>query len=778
MKDLNRLSVRAMSALLLSGAAFLAVPAFAQNAAAGGENAATGEEGLTEILVTAQRREERLQDVPVAITAANSEALAVARIENIANISNISPSIQFRASNISSSSANVVIRGLGTTGNSRTFEGAVGIFIDGVYRTRAASALQNFLDIDSLQVLRGPQGTLFGKNTSAGAVLVSSTAPDIDELTGNYEVGYANYNALDVKGAVNVPLGDVAALRVAALYTGDDGFVRDPNSGRRYNSLNAQAYKAQLLIEPSDDFSMRVIGDYSKTTGDCCYATVDYIDGPTQPLVDGLTLARGMKLPSKRLKDRQQVLSANSRQRIEDYGGTLLVDIGIGSGTLKSVTALREFNLAQIGADADFSGADIFELDETFKSQFFSQELTFNGEVEALNADYVFGLFYSDERLDMTRDLSWGTQGQTYMDALFGALNAPPGTAYAAPGQWAGERMRGNATSYAAFAHLNADISDTVSLIAGLRYSIEKKEGGFRNSFYRPQLNDAFRLLGVQPGPSYEASTTDRALSGTAGVQFRPTDGAMIYLTYNRGFKAGGVNIDSNGGGTRLNNPAEFPGAVVLDPRFKPETVNAIELGAKLDYLDRRARTNIAFFYNDISDLQVAQFVGLQFTVLNAKSAETYGAEIESLFEITPGLTLGVDGIWLPRARYGTDPNLAAALSGQRFRYASKFAGNVSLKLDQPVTSDLSVTGRVQYQYSSSQFINTASSARRGAAGVVDANFGLKSEGGGWQIEGWIQNAFDKTYATLSFNTPIQTGDENAYLSAPRTYGVTLRGSF
>jgi iron complex outermembrane receptor protein len=778
LKNSKRLSLRNMGALLLSGTAILAAPAYAQDAVPAGETIAASGDGLAEIIVTAQRRQERLQDVPVAITAADAAALATARIENIENISNISPSIEFRASNISSSSANVVIRGLGTTGNSRTFEGAVGIFIDGVYRTRAASALQNFLDVGSLQVLRGPQGTLFGKNTSAGAVLVGSTMPDTSKLTGNYELGYGNYDALDVKGAVNIPFGDVAALRVSALYSEDDGFIRDPNSGRRYNSLNAQAYKAQLLIEPSADFSMRVIGDYSKTTGDCCYATVDYIDGPTQPLIDGLTLARGLQLPSKRLKDRQQVLSANSRQQIEDFGGTLLVDIGLGGGTLKSVTALREFNLAQIGADADFSGADVFELDESFKSQFFSQELTFNGEVEALNADYVFGLFYSDERLDMTRDLAWGSQGQAYIDALFAAQGAPPGTAYAAQGQWAGERMRGNATSYAAFAHLNADISDSVSLIAGLRYSIEKKQGAFGNSFYRSQPNDAFRLLGVQPGPAYDASTTDRALSGTAGVQFRPADGAMIYLTYNRGFKAGGVNIDSNGGGTRLNNPAEIPGAVVLDPRFKPETVNAVELGAKFDYLDRRARTNIALFYNDISDLQVAQFVGLQFTVLNAKSAKSYGAEIESLFEITPGLTLGLDGIWIPHARYGTDASLAAALSGQRFRYASKFAGNVSMNLDQPVTNDLAVTGRVQYQYSSSQYINTASTAQRGGVGVVNANFGLKSDGGGWQLEGWVQNAFNKAYPTLSFNTPIQTGDENAYLSAPRTYGVTLRGSF
>lgn len=776
MKGFNTAAARKFSLLLLSSVALTASPAIAQDSSS---RTSASADGLDEILVTAQRREQRLQDVPVAITAASAETLAEARVENIANISNISPSIQFRASNISSSSANVVIRGLGTTGNSRTFEGGVGIFIDGVYRTRAASALQNFLDVGSLQVLRGPQGTLFGKNTSAGAVLVETTRPNTAEVQGNVELGYGNYGALDAKGAVNVPINHVAALRLSAMYSEDEGFLRDPNTDRRHNQLKAQAYKAQLLIEPSSDFSMRLIADYSKSKGDCCYATSDYIDGPTQPLVDALTAARGLSLPSKKRSDFQQVLSAPSRQHIEDYGMTLHVNANLGSGTLKSVTALREFNLRQDRADADFSGADIFELDESFKSQFFSQELTYNGEIPSINADYVLGLFYSDEKLNMTRDLYWMSQGQAYIDAILNAsTGAPAGTAYAAPGRWAGETMGGNATSYAAFAHLNVDVTDQLSLIGGLRYSIEKKKGQFANSFYRPELNDAFRLLGAQPGPAYQASTTDKALSGTAGLQYRPSDGAMVYLTYNRGFKAGGVNIDANGAGTRANNPIETVGGVPLDPRFKPETVNSVELGAKFDYWDRRARTNIALFYNDISDLQVAQFVGLQFTVLNSPSAKSYGAEFESLFEITPSLTLGLDGIWLPHARYGTDANLDPALSGQRFRYASKFSGNASISLDQPLTSDLNLTGRVQYQYSSSQFINTASTARRGAIGLVNGNIGIKSASGGWQIEGWVQNAFNKDYVALSFNTPIQTGDENAYMGTPRTYGISLRGSF
>ena len=757
------------------GIAALAAPAFAQDAPP--QTPPEGP-GLQDIVVTAQRRSERLQDVPVAITAAGAQQLATARVENIANVAAISPSVQFTAGNISTSTANIQIRGLGTTGNSRSFEGAVGVFIDGVYRTRAAAALQNFNDIDNLQILRGPQGTLFGKNTSAGAVLISSTAPELDRVEGKYEIGYGNFDTFLAKGAVNVPLSENAAIRVAGLYSTRDGIYKDVNTGKRLNGDETYAFKGQFLFEPVDTVKIRLIGDYSRGHGACCYATSNLVDGPTQPLVDALTLALGLKTPSTRLKDYEVALNHPGNQVVKDYGGTLLTDIELGGDTLKSVTALRKFSVIQTDVDPDFSGADIFSLDEDFASRFFSQELTYNGKISSLNANYVLGAFYSNEKLSMARATRWGSQGQVYWDTLLSAAGLPPGTVYAAPGTWATEAMGGRSRSYAAFAHFDFKVGDKWNLIAGLRYSIEKKSGFFFNPFYRSEPNDVFRVLGVQPGPAYNASRTDKALSGTFGIQYHPSRDAMIYLTYNRGFKAGGVNMDANAAGLPANNPAEVPGATPLDPTYRPEKVDAVELGAKIEYLDRRARTNVAVFYNHVSDLQVAQFIGLQFAVLNAKSAETYGLEIENLFKINDAVTLGLDGTWLPKAAFGDDPNIDPVLSGHRFRYASKFTGNATVNLDQPITDDLSLTGRVQYQYTGPQLYNTASLVRRSAVSLVNANLGIKSGRGGWQVEAWVQNLFDKIYGTFAFNTPLQTGDENVYLAAPRTFGLTLRGNF
>lgn len=772
----------------------LATPALAESEV---NEQTGGEGGLAEIVVTAQRRAENLQNVPIAITAASGEALATARVENISNIQAVSPSITFRSTNIASSTANVIIRGLGTTGNSRSFEGSVGVFIDGVYRTRAAAALQNFLDIDGLQVLRGPQGTLFGKNTTAGALLLNSAAPSTQETSGMAEATYGNYQSLLVRAALNAPLSDTVAVRIAGLASSRDGFYTDVNTGQDLNGDKTRAVKAQVQYDSGNGFSMRLIGDYSFGEGNCCYATTDYVNGPTQPLIDGLTLAGDRKVPSKDPKKWEMGLNGNGNQTIEDYGATLLVDADIGNGSLKSVTSIRQFNLDQADMDPDFSGADIFRYYETFHSRFISQELTYNTKIEALNADAVFGAFFSDEKLSMDRVMPWGPQAQAFWSAAFAGSPIPPSTP---EGPWIDEDMRGKARSYAGFAHLDFAVNDRLNVIAGLRYSVEKKQGAFKYDD-RPQvpgsLSDAvtngvdpFMLLGVAPGPEYDRSITNKAVSGTFGIQYRPVDDVMIYATYNRGYKAGGVNIDANAAGILINNAEVYdelndllgvtdaPEALAPgDPSYRPETINAFEVGAKIQYLDRRARTNIAFFYYDVSDMQIAQFVGLQFTVLNAKSATDYGVEIENLFQLNDALTLAVDGTWVPHAKYGVDPSIGL-LSGQRFRFAPKLSANATLNLDTPINDSVNVTGRVQYQYVSSQFINAAGSEVRDPLSLVNANLGFKLPGKNLLVEGWVQNLFNKSYFSQAFPTSLQTGDLNGYLDAPRTYGVRVRLDF
>ena len=730
-----------------------------------------------EIIVTAQRRQQNLQEVPVAVTAVTAEALEAARVESISNVQQISPSISFDSSNNAANSANIRIRGIGTVGNSRAFEGAVGVFIDGVYRTRGGQALQNWLDIEGLQVLRGPQGTLFGKNTSAGALLITSTKPSLGELDTNFELTYGNYDTLLSRGVVNVPLGDRAAMRVAALWSEADGFIENPNTGDSYNERKPRAAKAQLLIEPTDALTLRLIADYSEEKSNCCYGQVDDVDGPLQPFIDNLIRARGLNPPAADFDDYEQVLSNDTRQDLSDKGIVLQADWELGDGnSLHSVTAYRSWEIEQQGMDADFTGANILTINEGFQTDFFSQEFTYNGKLAA--ADYVFGLYFADEDIDATHQLVWGNQAQAFFDVLFFAqASLPPGTSAAPEGLWSDAVLPATSRSYAAFTHWTIELSDPVKLIAGARYSREDKTGAFRRFLFTPLPNAAFRLLNVQPGPEFSAEQEDEAVTGTLGLQYQFTPDVMGYVSYSRGFKAGGVNIDNTAAGTRLNNPAETAGAVPLDPTYKPEYIDGYEIGLKTEYADGRARSNFAAFYDEMKDLQVAQFLGTQFTIVNAPEATVYGLEMENSLRLTDALTLGVDATWLAQAEFGESASILN-LSGRDFALAPELAANVSLNLDQPLTGNLALTGRVAATHTGEQYTTTSNDLMRDAQTELNLSLGLKAQDNSWSVTAWCLNCSDQRYVTQHFNSPLQGADANGYVSAPLTYGVTLRVSF
>lgn len=733
---------------------------------------------LDEILVTARRRSEDVQTVPVAITVADGRALRDARVETIADLGAIDPSVSFQTANIASSTANLIVRGVGTTGSNRTFEGSVGVFIDGVYRTRAAAALQTFVDIDTVQVLRGPQGTLFGKNTTGGAVLLSSTRPSTDRPSGSIEASYGNYDSFIVRAADNIPLSGNAAVRIAAVSSHENGYFRDVTRGRSLNGNSTQAAKIQLLVEPDSGLSIHLIADYTTSEGNCCYATALLAAGPLQTQIESLIVAGGGTIPSRRPSDREQSLNGNGHQLIDDYGASLAVSADAGGGVLESVTGYRHFAVAQTDMDPDFSGADIFRYDEAFRSSFLSEELTYQFKVAPLEANVVLGGFASHKKLTMSRQLPWAGQAQPIWDAVLGGLGLPAGTADASPGLIGDEAMGGTARSYSAFAHADMSLGSGFGIVAGARYSVEDKEGRFAYRYYRPAANEPFRLLGIQPGPAYDERHRDDALSGTLGLEYRPSSAVMGYLTYNRGFKAGGVNIDANGAGTRENNPVEVLGGTPLSPVYRPERIDAFELGAKMDYLGGRARTNFSLFYYDISNLQIAQFVGLRTTVINARSATDYGAEMENQLQIGSDLTLAASATWLPHARYGRDGQIDPVLAGGRFRFSPKWSANVSAVLDRPVSAAVDLVGRVQYRYRGRQFVDTAGTAEQRPVSLADASFGVRLPRSDLRIEAWVQNLFDVTYVNQVLATPLQAGSLSGFLGAPRTFGARIESRF
>jgi len=351
----------------------------------------------------------------------------------------LTPSVGFQAGTNAQAVSNIEIRGLGSAGSNRAFEGDVGIFVDGVYLSRAGQLLSNFLDYDNLQILKGPQGTLFGKNTTAGALMLTSTKPQFTDYDGSYEVTVGNYGNVLARVASNIPISDKLAVRVAALISNNDGYVKNPGTDDYYNSHRPRAFKAQLLYEPTADLSFRLIGDISIEHDNCCYGTVVAVPGPAQPLINALTRANGLQLPSARPKDYQAVLNQDTDQQIGDRGAVLLSDWDIStSAALHSTTAYRVWSESQLGGDFDFSGADLLNGNETFKTHQFSQEFTFDGKAGETplfkSANYLLGVYLAHEVLLGTRQLFWGQQAQTYWNVALAPLGIPPGVAEASPG--------------------------------------------------------------------------------------------------------------------------------------------------------------------------------------------------------------------------------------------------------------------------------------------------------------------------------------------------------
>ncbi|TMH71170.1 MAG: TonB-dependent receptor, partial [Betaproteobacteria bacterium] len=709
------------------------------------------------------------------------DALAAQHIDNLSNISAVTPSVNFQSTNNAQATANLEIRGIGTVGSNRAFEGSVGVFVDGVYLSRAGQLLSNFLDFDSLQILRGPQGTLFGKNTTAGALLITSASPQFDRYDGSYEVTVGNYGAVLARVTSNLPVSNIVALRFAALISNVDGYIEKPDGGDRYNDHRPRAFKAQVLFEPNSASTFRLIGDISIEHENCCYGSVLVAPGPVQPLINALTAANGLKLASGNPYDYQAVLNLNTDQHIDDRGAVLLSDWEISPETsLHAITAYRVWSESQVGADFDFSGADILIGNETFKSHQFSQEFDLHGRIGGTplfkSANYLAGLYFAHEALLATRDLFWGRQAQTYWNALFAPL--PPGTVAAAPGQWSAERYPGDDKSYAAFTHFTFNVTNKLGALVGLRYTKEIKQGAFENPYFDPAPNEVFRVLGIQPGPQFNAAHSDSAVSGTVGLQYAFDTGKMAYVVYSRGFKAGGINLDNNAAGLVANNPSIVRGATPLNPTYRPEKIDGVEAGFKADYLDGKARSNVAVFYDKISDLQVAQFLGLQFVVLNAPSAKVYGAEIENTYRFSRDFNLTAAATALPEAKIAESHVLGPPLSDRRFAQAPRWAGSLGANARRSLNQSIAVTARAAFQYTGRVYTDTSSTYQIDSVTLLKAGLGIESVNRNWSVEAWCLNCADRRYYIFTFPVPLQTGTQGAYVGAPRTFGLTLRAHF
>ena len=568
-------------AVLLSTTAFvLAVPAAAQNTtpaepvqqtAPTPDTAAastTQDEGATtqDIVVTAQGRSQALADVPVAISAVTAETLQNSGANDIRQLNQLAPSLLVSSTG-SEANGSPRIRGIGTVGDNPGLESSVVVFIDGVYRSRSGIGLNELGEIDRIEVLRGPQGTLGGRNSSAGLISIISKAPSFDRISGGGEATYGNYDFVRLAGGLNVPLSDNIAARVDGVYVQRDGFYRDPANSTRVNDRDRYFVRGQLALEPTSDIRVRLIGDYSRRTEACCGAiyvgptvnpAIGNLNNPATPLTTGL--ANGNNIVNV-LRDLGQNVAAFNQGYSRNlsvtpgrsYGGTTQdwgisgqVDWDFGGIKLTSITAYRDYYNEQ-GADTDYSTVDILynaaDGDNRRAFRTFTQELRLNGTLFDGKLDWLVGGFYADEKFRGKSNLKFGNQYGRFATCRIisggglAGLYSPTSPGCVLPGVGPAtlasfgtdirngfvtldginnvgstvDRYRQNSRSFAAFTHNIIHLTQTLDVTLGLRYTNERKRFG---ATFGNNNTGCVALQNTLTDDLVSANPTTRALAG------------------------------------------------------------------------------------------------------------------------------------------------------------------------------------------------------------------------------------------------------------------------
>jgi len=795
---------------------------------------------IDEIIVTATKREQSIQDVPIAVSAFQADELENRGIEELEDLNQISPSISVYNSNSSSNGGTLRIRGVGTTGNNPGLESAVGTFIDGVYRSRSGQAFQDFVDVERIEILRGPQGTLFGKNTSAGAVSVITKKPAF-EFGGHVAVSYGNFNAKKVQASLTGPiLDDVLAFRFSGAWRQQDGYYEDFNSTDAYAERDRYSVKGQLLYTPTEDFQARVIVDYTKLDESCCPAAY-LANGPTAAIVRALggdivgltgadpSLAGQISLRGPRndnFDPREVGVNFKPKEKVKDWGALLDMTWEIAEITIRSITSYREYDSFR-AQDIDFSSADILrpqDADDLFKN--FSQEFQFIGTSGDL--DWLVGFYVYSEDIDTDEEILFSTQGGAFVDALFGspgiAALFPDRAGYSA--KWTTET-----DGWAVFTNNTYHLTEQLDLTVGLRYSHEEKDATARINGAQPDtINPINGAVGVINQPwcdnltltpvavarsvlaslcdnvSWDNSATEREWTGTASLSYAVTEDMNVYGTYSRGYKAGGFNLDQESFDSTIDPATGLEVKRSDNSRFEPEFVNAFELGIKSTWLDGAMTVNIAGFLSKFSDFQLNSFNGLGFTISNLPQVESRGFELEMFWAVTEALTINV-GATFADARYGEglsrtgscttatpgpsctfldaptggNTNIVDQLDGKRLTYAPAWNGSFAANYEHTIPGT-EWLGRFVWNMAYRGRTNTGSDLHplKLVKDVWFQNVRLTatSPDGVWEVSVWSNNLSNEFVPMVVFNSVFQSGSLSTFVNEPRTFGLTVKYTF
>ena len=818
------------------------IPVLAQQPTPAGDES----RNIENIIVTAQKREQSLQDVPIVVTAVSEQLLKDTGVKDIKDLQILTPGL-IVTSSTSEASTTARIRGIGTVGDNPGLESSVGVVVDGVYRPRNGVGFGDLGELERIEVLKGPQGTLFGKNTSAGVINVVSKRPS-KTFGADAEVTAGNFGDLEGAASITGPLSDTLAGRMYFAGRERDGFldVRTGPGPRTQNDDYDRSYyttRGQLLLTPSESLDLRFIGDYSKRDESCCAAPQAVLT-PTGAILNALnTTVPGSFSNPARPFDRVAFSNRSSAQEIEDYGASLEVNWdldALGGATLTSITAWRNWETIN-AQDGDFTAVDILyrEANGENGSRFrqTSQEIRLAGDTDRLN--WLIGAFYAGEDLDSRNQLFFGTQFQEYYSRLLGSPAAIGGLTGLGAGAYVGglsqqDRYDQKSDTYALFTNNTLKLTDGLEFTLGLRYTDEQKDldsqyfnqhGGVGCQALRsrlgaiatnPQLAPALGTIyaiGCAPyaDPLFNNFATSQSideseLSGTAKLAYRFNESVMTYVSFARGYKASGFNLDRERTNNNITNNPAYPGDPVnpaqpagpfvpgtagairadSDTHFDKELVDSYEVGAKTQWLDNSLLLNTTVFYQDYTDFQLNTFTGLVFVVTSLPQVVSQGVDLDFVW-YTPLRQLSLQGgatyAETEIKDFGTAATLATfspVRKSDTLSFAPKWSGSLSATFEQPFASSMLFRANAGAKYLSEYNTgsNLAPTKIQDALTLVNARVSIGADNDAWALELWSQNLTDKDYYQVAFDAVLQTGNIDAFLGAPRTYGVTARFKF
>lgn len=731
-----------LSYLLAGTCMAVSAPALAQEQ--GAQGSATG--GLKEIVVTAQKQAQSQQDVPISVTAVTGEMLQEAQVNNIADMSNSIPNVQINTFSNSPDSAVFTIRGVGVNDADPYVGTTVSVVVDGVVVGVNTAALLSLFDIDRVEVLRGPQGTLFGANTTGGVINVVTKQPT-GVMGGEFEAVYGNYNHLELNAALNFPITDNLSGKISMLHNSMDGYFRNYADNRRIGERNITTLRGYLKYEQGD-YDATLIGQYVRSRNGSQTGVIVagpgelfYVPGQTDNPFD---FKRGLSYDQPDANDR------------DSYAVTFTQNLTTGIGDLTSITAYREYD-NDLYSDDDATTNVWLQTHRRIKHHQFSQELRDLVDLSDTTRLILGGYYF---RQHYTLD----QQGK--LDGFLPGLGQP-------------QTQEQTNWSLSGFAQLYQDITDNLRLQAGIRYSHEKTEATSTtantfNASGQSTFNDP-----VIPGSLIVASGKKSwdNVGWKVGLDYKINPDVMLYGYYARGFKSGG-----------------FTGRIAIAQDigpYNPETLDTIEAGFKADLLDRHLRVNLAAFYNWYSDMQVVQNITYpsganSASIANAGSARTKGFELEVSAVPVYGLTLTGSLAYLD-AKYkeydtqvldpATGGLVPASYAGNSLMNSPKWNAAFGVNWKQPVGSG-TLSTNAQYSYTSSKFTSYTNLPveRVGPVELVNASMNWGPDDAGWKIGAFARNLFNEKY----FNQKLSLAGIGtlASLGAPREYGVNFRYSF